>query len=88
MINPNPDWIPFLKLFIGFLMFLSLVILASIIGLGHVEQSTSFGLQDVLGGLLVAFGMWSQWAFGRDKKAKSSIREKDNEKDSSTRGNG
>lgn len=66
--TPNPEWIPFLKLLIGLLMFLSLVSLAAIIGLGHVEQATSFGLQDVLGGLLVAFGMWSQWAFGGDRK--------------------
>lgn len=65
---PDSGWVPFLKLLIGLMMFLSLVALASVIGLGHVEQNTSFGLQDVLGGLLVAFGAWSQWAFsGRDK---------------------
>lgn len=68
---PNAAWIPFLKLLIGLMMFLSLVLLASIIGLGKVEQSSSYGLQDVLGGLLVAFGAWSQWAFsGRDKDEK------------------
>lgn len=66
---PDPGWIDFLKLVIGLLMFLSLVALASIIGLGKVEQNSSFGLQDVLGGLLVAFGAWSQWAFsGRSKR--------------------
>lgn len=65
---PDAKWIPFLKLLIGLMMFLSLVALASIIGLGKVEQSSSYGLQDVLGGLLVAFGAWSQWAFsGRNK---------------------
>lgn len=65
---PDPAWIPFLKLVIGLMMFLSLVALASIIGLGKVEQASSYGLQDVLGGLLVAFGAWSQWAFsGRNK---------------------
>jgi len=64
---PSPRWIPFLKLLIGLLMFLSLVLLAMVIGLGHVEQNTSFGLQDVLGGLLVAFGSWGQWAFSKNK---------------------
>lgn len=63
MSAPDQGWIYFLKLVIGLLMFLSLVMLAAIIGLGKVEQSTSFGLQDVLGGLLVAFGAWGQWAF-------------------------
>lgn len=63
--RPAPDlgWIDFLKLIIGLLMFASLVALAAIIGLGKVEQQSSFGLQDVLGGLLVAFGAWGQWAF-------------------------
>lgn len=35
--SPDPDWIPFLKLIIGLVMFLSLVGLAAIIGLGKVE---------------------------------------------------
>ena len=68
MMKPDPAWIPFLKLLIGLLMFLSLVALAAIIGLGKVEQQSSFGLQDVLGGLLVAFGAWSQWAFAGSRK--------------------
>lgn len=66
--TPNMGWIPFLKLLIGALMFLSLVVLAAIIGLGKVEQASSYGLQDVLGGLLVAFGAWSQWAFAGSRK--------------------
>lgn len=70
MSNPNPDWIPFLKLIIGLVMFLSLVGLAAIIGLGKVEQASSYGLQDVLGGLLVAFGAWSVWAFSSKDKEK------------------
>lgn len=66
--KPDPGWIPFIKVFIGLLMFLSLVALAMVIGLGHVEQNTSFGLQDVLGGLLVGFGAWAQWSFGSKDK--------------------
>jgi len=68
MMKPDPAWIPFLKLLIGLLMFLSLVALAAIIGLGKVEQQSSFGLQDVLGGLLVAFGAWAQYSFGGSRK--------------------
>jgi hypothetical protein len=66
--TPDKEWLPFLKLLIGLLMFLSLVGLAMVIGLGHVEQNSSFGLQDVLGGLLVAFGSWAQWSFGGSRK--------------------
>jgi hypothetical protein len=66
---PDPDWIDFLKLAIGLMMFLSLVVLAAIIGIGDVRQENSFGLQDVLGGLLVAFGAWGQWAFTKWSRA-------------------
>lgn len=60
-----------LKIIFGFALVFLLTILAAILGLGKVEQSTSFGLQDILGGLLVLSGSYGNWAFnsGRgDKK--------------------
>lgn len=52
----------------GLVLMLMLGGLALAIGLGKVQQDSSFGLQDILGGLLVLCGSYSQWAFGgRDK---------------------
>lgn len=62
--SPDPGWIPFLKLLFGILLLILLATLATVIGLGKVQQETSFGLQDILGGLLVLSGAYSQWAFG------------------------
>lgn len=61
---PDARWLPFMKVTFGFLLLLLLTILALAIGLGKVQQETSFGLQDILGGLLVLSGAYSQWAFG------------------------
>jgi hypothetical protein len=33
------------------------------IGLGKVEQATSFGLNDLIGGFLVLSGAFAQWCF-------------------------
>lgn len=57
-----------LKIIFGFLLVLMLTILAAILGLGKVEQASSFGLQDILGGLLVLSGSYGQWAFGSKKE--------------------
>jgi hypothetical protein len=37
--------------------------LAVVIGLGHVEERTSFGLTQIVNGLLMLASAWSQWAF-------------------------
>lgn len=68
MINP-PDaaWLPFLKMFFGILLLILLASLAAVIGLGEVKEATSFGLQSILGGLLVLAGGYAQWAFGPTK---------------------
>ncbi len=50
----------------GFAILASLVILASIIALGKVEQATSHGLEIVLGALAVLSGGFAQWAFGKE----------------------
>lgn len=58
----DPRWI------FGFGLLLLLASLAVIIALGHVEQQTSFGLQQVLGALAVLSGSFSQWAFSNKGK--------------------
>lgn len=61
---PSAGWLPFLKMLFGILLLFLLATLAAVIGLGKVEEATSFGLQSILGGLLVLAGGYAQWAFG------------------------
>lgn len=68
---PDEKWLPFLKMAFGLVLLVMLAVLAAIIGLGKVQQETSFGLQDILGGLLVLSGAYSQWAFGSSTKQDS-----------------
>jgi hypothetical protein len=65
---PDPGWIPFLKIIFGFSLLVILGILAAIIAMGKVEQSTSFGLTYILGGLTALAGGFTQWAFGDPKR--------------------
>lgn len=65
---PDPGWLPFLKMIFGLLLLILLAVLASTIALGKVEQQTSFGLQDILGGLLVLAGGFAHWCFGEASK--------------------
>ena len=64
---PHPGWLAFFKLLFGFMLLLSITVLAGIIALGQVEQQTSYGLNIILGGLLTLSGGFVQWCFG-DKK--------------------
>jgi hypothetical protein len=66
--EPDPRWLPFLKVFFGFLLLFILAALAAIIGLGKVEATTSYGLDIILGGLLTLSGGFAQWCFGQPKK--------------------
>lgn len=61
---PDEKWIPFLKLVLGYLLVLMLGVLAATFGLGRVESESSFGLQEILGGLLVLSGGFAHWCFG------------------------
>lgn len=54
----------------GFLLLLLLAVLAAIIAIGKVQESTSFGLQYILGALSVLAGGFAQWAFGKQKDDK------------------
>jgi hypothetical protein len=58
----------YLKMTYGFLMLGLLAVFAAVIALGHVEQASSFGLQDILGGLLVLAGGFAHWAFNTEVK--------------------
>lgn len=64
-----------LKLLLGYLfgcsLGLSLFALALVIGLGKVEEHTSFGLPFVLGGLTTLAGGFTHWAFGETIKIDS-----------------
>lgn len=64
MTPPDQRWLPYLKLCFGYLALLTLAALALTIALWKVEESTSYGLQYILGALTVLCGGWSQWAFG------------------------
>lgn len=52
-----------LKMIFGFLLLVLLATLAGVIAIGNVRQESSFGLQDILGGLLVLSGGFAHWAF-------------------------
>ncbi len=51
------------RMIFGFLLLLVISVLAGVIALGKVEQSTSHGLDIVLGSLATLAGAFSQWAF-------------------------
>jgi hypothetical protein len=61
--TPDPAWIPFLKVLFGYLLVLTLAVLACIIALGKVEAASSFGLDIILGGLMVLSGGFANWCF-------------------------
>ena len=64
---PDPNWLPFLKILLGYLIFLNLSVLAAVIALGKVHQESSFGLQGIIGGLSFFAGGFSTWAFSGGK---------------------
>jgi uncharacterized protein (UPF0333 family) len=51
------------RMLLGFLILFVVAVLAAIIALGHVDQSSSFGLDIVLGSLATLVGGFAQWAF-------------------------
>ena len=61
---PMPTWsLTVWKMIFGFVLMVLIIILAGVIAIGHVTQEGSYGLQDLLGGLLVMAGGWTHWAF-------------------------
>jgi len=78
-----------LKMLFGFLLMILVAAIALVIALGKVEQQTSYGLQDILGGLLVLTGSFSHWAFqavSAIKKEKSSEEEEETEARAASKG--
>lgn len=63
--------LPLLKMIFGFLLLILLAVLAALIALGKVEQTTSHGLDQILGGLLVLSGGFAHWAFGESPSQQS-----------------
>ena len=63
------------RMIFGFCLLALMASLAGVIAIGHVEEKTSFGLQQILGSLAVLSGGFAQWAFskrdGDDKGDKS-----------------
>jgi len=51
------------RMWFGFGILGIIALLALAIGLGHVEQQSSFGLDIVLGSLATLAGGFAQWAF-------------------------
>lgn len=52
----------------GFLVLVVLAVLAAFIALGKVEQTTSYGLDIILGGLMTLAGGFASWAFSITSK--------------------
>lgn len=52
-----------LKIVFGFCLLAVLATLCIVIGLGKVEEKTSYGLAGIIGALTVMAGAWCQWAF-------------------------
>ena len=57
-----------LRMIYGYILLVSLVTLILIIGVGHVEEKTSYGLTDLIGILAVLAGQFGQWAFANRGK--------------------
>ena len=60
---------PQAKMLFGFLLLLVIGALCATIAIGHVRQETSYGLPEILGGLLVLAGGFANWAFGESRSS-------------------
>ena len=59
------------KMAFGFLLLLCITVLAGMIAIGHVHQESSYGLPEILGGLLALAGGFANWAFGESRSSNS-----------------
>lgn len=64
------------KMAFGFLLLVCIAVLSGIIAIGHVRQETSYGLPEILGGLLVLAGGFANWAFGESRSSAKEIEPK------------
>lgn len=58
---------PQLKMLFGFLLLICITLLAMLIAIGKVQQESSYGLPEILGGLLALAGGFANWAFGESR---------------------
>lgn len=65
MKSPDAGWLKFCPWIFGFMLLILLAGLCALIGLGHVEEKTSYGLSGLIGGLLVLAGGYAQSVFGK-----------------------
>lgn len=56
----------FLKMLFGFYLLTIFAALIIIIAIGHVMKESSYGLDLLIGGLLVLSGGFAHWAFGSE----------------------
>ena len=54
----------------GFLLLLVIGALAALIAFGDVKQDSSYGLPEILGGLLALAGGFANWAFGESRSSR------------------
>lgn len=54
-----------LRMIFGFCLLIGLIGLAALIALGRVEEHLSFGLREIISGILVLSGSFAGYAFGR-----------------------
>lgn len=59
-----------LKMLYGFVLLILLAVLAAVIALGKVEQSTSYGLLPIITALATLSGSFANWAFGESRTEK------------------
>jgi hypothetical protein len=57
------------KMLFGFVLLLCITGLSAAIAIAHVRQETSYGLPEILGGLLVLAGGFANWAFGESRSS-------------------
>jgi hypothetical protein len=63
--NPFAGWkIGHFKMLFGYLLLVVIAALAAMIALGDVQQSSSYGLPEILGALIALAGAFGNWAFG------------------------
>jgi hypothetical protein len=58
------DWL------FGFFLLIDLSVLAALMALGKVEEKTSFGLREILIGLVLFAQQWSSYMFSKGQKPK------------------
>jgi hypothetical protein len=54
--SPDPKWLPFIRVVLGFVIVIMIVGLGAAIALGKVQKETSYGLDRILDALFILGG--------------------------------